>query len=161
MIEEKDEGGVHFGNVQGDVIGGKVSGTGHTFGKNVSVSGRVSVNSTTRIHNEYARSLADFSNKLNDLVEQQNIPQEQVKPIQKNIDELTKEVEDIKPEEEQEIDYVKQTNIESKLASLVQNVVKALPQAAETAATFTPLAPFSKLIGKSIEHIVAAVQRRR
>jgi hypothetical protein len=159
MSEEKDEGGVHFGNVQGDVIGGKVSGTGHTFGKDLTV-GRVSVNSTN-IHNEYSKGLADFSERLNEQFRKQNIPQEQVKPIQDNIDELTKEVEDIKPGEEQQIDYVKQTNIESKFASLVQNVLKALPQAAETVATFTPLAPFSKLIGKSVEHIVAAIQKRR
>ena len=41
MIEEKDEGGVHFGNVQGDIIGGKVSGTGHTFGKTSLYLGRL------------------------------------------------------------------------------------------------------------------------
>ena len=35
-----------------------------------------------------------------------------------------------------------------------------LPQAADTAATFTPLAPFSKLIGKGMQEMVNAIQRR-
>jgi|GEM_PF-1790062 hypothetical protein len=57
--------------------------------------------------------------------------------------ELAKEVEDIRPDKEQEIGYVKQTNVEAKTASVIQKVLNVLPQAAETAATFTPLAPFA------------------
>jgi hypothetical protein len=69
--------------------------------------------------------------------------------------------EDISPGKEKEIDYVKQTNIEAKTGSLIQKVLNVLPQAAETAATFTPLAPFSKLIGKSVQEIVNAIRVRR
>ena len=36
-----------------------------------------------------------------------------------------------------------------------------LPQAAETTATFTPLAPFSKLIGKGVQGIVDAITAKR
>ena len=74
--------------------------------------------------------------------------------------ELAKEVEDIRPGKEQEIGYVKQTNIEAKTASVIQKVLNVLPQASETAATFTPLAPFSKLIGKGMQEMVNAIQRR-
>ena len=79
------------------------------------------------------------------------------------MNELAKEVEDIKPgkEEEQEIDYIKQTQVESKTASLIQKVLNVLPEAAETAATFTPLAPFSKIIGKGTQQIVDAIAKRR
>ena len=35
------------------------------------------------------------------------------------------------------------------------------PEAAETAATFTPLAPFSKLIGKGVRQIVDAIAAKR
>jgi hypothetical protein len=40
-------------------------------------------------------------------------------------------------------------------------VLKVLPEAAETAAIFTPLAPFSKLIGKGTQQIVDAIANRR
>jgi len=52
---------------------------------------------------------------------------------------------------------VKQTNIEAKTASVIQKVLNVLPQAAETAATFRPLAP----IGKGMQEIVNAIQQRR
>ena len=40
-------------------------------------------------------------------------------------------------------------------------MLDVLPQAAETAATFTPLAPFSKLIGKGVQGIVDAIAKKR
>ena len=52
-------------------------------------------------------------------------------------------------------------NIESKTVSVVQKVINLLPEAAETAATFTPLAPFSKLIGKGIKQVVDTIAKRR
>jgi hypothetical protein len=39
-------------------------------------------------------------------------------------------------------------------------VLKVLPQAVETVSTFTPLAPFSKIIGKSVKSIVDAVSKK-
>ena len=38
-------------------------------------------------------------------------------------------------------------------------MLKVLPEAAETAATFTPLAPFSKLIGKGVKQLVDAIAK--
>lgn len=69
---------------------------------------------------------------------------------------------DIKPggEEQQQIDYVKQTQIESTMATTIQKVLYILPESAETTATFTPLAPFSKLIGKGVRQIVDAIAKR-
>ena len=64
-------------------------------------------------------------------------------------------------EKEQEINYAKQANIEAKTAGVIQRVLNVLPQAAETAATFTPLAPFNKIIGKGVQEIVYAIQRRK
>jgi hypothetical protein len=45
----------------------------------------------------------------------------------------------------------KQTIIESHTATPIQKVLKVLPQAAETSATFTPFAPLNKLIGKGLQ----------
>jgi hypothetical protein len=44
-------------------------------------------------------------------------------------------------------------------SGLIQRVLKFLAQEVETAATFTPLAPFSKLIGKSVEHLIGEVSK--
>jgi hypothetical protein len=54
-----------------------------------------------------------------------------------------------------------QTNVEAKTAGVIQKVLDVLPQAAETGATFTPLAPFSKLIGKGVQGIVDAIKNRK
>lgn len=75
--------------------------------------------------------------------------------------ELAKEVEDLKPGNEQEIDYCKQISIESKTTNVVQKVLNILPQAAETTSTFTPLAPFGKLIGKGFQQIIDGIRRRK
>ena len=47
-----------------------------------------------------------------------------------------------------------------KTATTIQKVLDVLPKAAEIAATFTPLAPFSKLIGKGVIQIVDAIVAR-
>lgn len=84
-----------------------------------------------------------------------------MKLINQSISELAKAIEGVKPGAEQEIDYDKQKNIEAKTGGLIQRVLNVLPQAAETATTFTPLAPLSKLIGKGVQEIVNAIQRRK
>ncbi len=39
-------------------------------------------------------------------------------------------------------------------------MLKVLPQAAETVVPFTPLAPFSKIIGKGVEQLVDELSKR-
>ena len=76
---------------------------------------------------------------------------------------MAKVVQDVKSEKdgEQEIDYAKQVSIESKTVGVIEKVLNLLPEAAETAATFTSLAPFSKLIGKGIKTVVDAIANRK
>jgi hypothetical protein len=105
--------------------------------------------------------LKEFSESVNQQLKGKQIPEDQVKEINNNLNEFAKEVQDMKPGEEELIDYVKQTQIESKTASTIQKVLNVLPEAAETAATFTPLAPFSKLIGKGVQGIVDAIVAKR
>ena len=165
----KDRNSINIEKTGGDVFGVGVSGSGHTIGKNIVVgSGTINVSKTElqKIPNEYAQALKEFSENINQQLKGKQIPEEEVISINENMDELAKEVEDIKKpgkegeqQKEEEIDYVKQTQIETKTASLIQRVLKVLPEAAETAATFTPLAPFSKLIGKTTQHIVDAIAK--
>lgn len=138
---------------------GTISGSGNIVGKNISV-GSITINNQqlTNMPSEYAKSLQDFSKAINEQFAKHNVSQEQAQPIQKSLDELAKEVEEVKPDEK--IDYVKQVTIEAKTGSLIQYVLNTLPEAAETAATFTPLAPFSKLIGKGLDKLIKAIQNK-
>ena len=74
--------------------------------------------------------------------------------------ELGKEVEGVKPGEEDKVDYVKKLRVEVKTTSLVQKILDVLPEAAETITTFTPLAPFSKIFGKTVRNIIDAVSKK-
>ncbi len=135
------------------------------IGKNIVVgSGTINVSEQrlTEIHNnEYAESLKQFSETVTNQLKGLQVSEEKIKSINETIDQLAKEVKDIKPGKAQEIDYVKKTNIEAKTANVIQKVLDVLPEAAETAATFTPLAPFSKLIGVGVQGIVEAVKNRK
>jgi NurA-like 5'-3' nuclease len=160
----RERNSVNIENTKGDVIGVGVSGSGHIIGKNIVVgSGTINVSETElqKIPNEYAQALKEFSETINQQLKGKQILEEEVKSINNNMDQLAKEVEDVKPGKEDEVDYVKQTQVETKTASLIQRVLKVLPEAAETAATFTPLAPFSKLIGKGTQQMVDAIARRK
>jgi len=165
LSDEKDDRRIFISGTHGDVIGVDVTGSGNIIGKNIVVgSGTINVSERRLMeiqNNEYAQSLKQFSEIINNQLKGLQVPEERVKSINESIDELAKEVKDIKPGKEQEIDYVKQTNVEAKTASLIQKVLDVLPQAAENVATFTPLAPFSKLIGKGVQGIVDAIRNRK
>ena len=153
---------MYISDVQGDIIGGSISGSGNIVGKNIVVGpGTINI-SEQRLekiqNNEYTESLKAFSEMINNQLKDRRIPEEKVKSINQNLDDLAKEIEEIKPGKEK-LDYVKQMNVESKTATLIQKILDVLPEAAETASTFTPLAPFSKLIGKGVQQIVNAVKK--
>jgi zinc ribbon protein len=158
---EESRGGRNISETHGDVMGVGVSGSGNIIGKNIVVgSGTINVsqNELAKIPiPEYAKALDDFSKSINEQLKGRQVSEDQVKEINCRLNELAKEVQDIKPGKEKEVDYVKQTNVEAKTASVIQKVVDVLPQVAETAATFTPLAPFSKLIGRGVQGIVDAI----
>lgn len=100
MAEEKDGEGVHISNVKGDVIGGKVSGTGNIVAKKVTMSGTIHIShqQIQSIPNEYAKSLRDFEKRINEQFQKHSVPKEQVDEIQKDIDEFTNEIKGIKGE---------------------------------------------------------------
>ena len=160
----RDRNSVNIENTGGDVFGVGVSGSGNIIGKNIVIGDGTITVSEQRLteiqNNEYAQSLKAFSETINEQLKGRAISEEEVKSINKSIDELANEVKDVKPGKEVEIDYVKQTQVESKTASLIQKVLTVLPEAAETAATFTPLAPFSKLIRGGVQGIVDAIRNR-
>lgn len=113
-------------------------------------------------HPEYAKALKDFSENINRHLKARQMSEEQVISINTSLEELVKEVQGVKPGREEQIDYPIQLNIESKTVSIVQKILDVLPEAEEeTASTFAPLAPLSKLIGKGVSQIVEDIAKRR
>jgi hypothetical protein len=111
---------------------------------------------------EYAKALKDFSENINRQLKGRQIPKEQVKSINTSLEELAKEVQDVMPGREEEIDYPIQLNIESKTVSIIEKTLNVLPEAEEKpAATFGPLSPLSKLIGKGVSQVVEDIAKRR
>jgi hypothetical protein len=162
---EENRRGINISGTQRDVIGFGFSGSGNIIGKNIVVgSGTINVSQQelAKIQGpEYARALKDFSENINRQLKGRHIPEEKVKEINTSLEELAKEVQDVKPGREEQMDYPNQVNIESKTVSVVQKILNVLPEAAETAATFTPLAPFNKIIGKGVTQIVDAIAKRK
>jgi hypothetical protein len=67
----------------------------------------VSEESLTEIQNkEYAESLKQFSENINNQLRGLQVPEEKIRSINESIDDLAKEVKDIKPGKEEEIDYL-------------------------------------------------------
>ncbi len=158
-----NKGSINVSGNQGEVFGVGVSGSGHVIAKNIMVgSGTINANQTKiqNIPNEYAKAIKDFSNSINEQLKGHQISEEKVNSINNDLTELGKEVKDVKPGEEDKVEHLKRLQVEVKTTSLVQKILEVLPEAVETAATFTPLAPFSKIIGKSVKSIVDAVSKK-
>ncbi|MGE5661742.1 MAG: hypothetical protein ACM3X1_05790 [Ignavibacteriales bacterium] len=146
---------VRFGDVEGDVIGGVVGGGGNIVGKEVTISGTINIDQQQlqSISNEYAKSLKDVERMINEQFQKHNVPKEKVDEIQKDIDEFTNEIKDIKGGGEEDVTTAKTKILNGKFSSFTEKIPKAVPKTAETIAAFTPLAPFSRLIGEGVEAV--------
>ncbi len=141
-----------FGNVQGDVIGAGASGV---VAKNVSGSINVGAGALERMPDEYSSSMQAFTENINQLLQKYKVEPEKVAPVQQKIDELAEQVADVGLEAE--VDYEKEISLKAKLVSAAAGLAKLLPRGAEVVAAFTPLAPFSKLIGEAVDVVVRNV----
>ena len=81
----------------------------------------------------------------------------EAKEVNNTITELVKETQGVKPDEEPKL--LKQQKWRERFFKVLENILHILPKTAETIAIFTPLAPFSKLIGNTIEKVVEEVQK--
>jgi uncharacterized coiled-coil DUF342 family protein len=153
--------GVKIENVGGDVIGAGVSGIGNIIGKNVNVdiSGTVTIESQVlnKLPEEYAEAFRAFAESINEQIKKENITPPQIQPIKESINELAKETEGLTPDKEPSI--LKKQTWKEKFFRVVKKLVPILPKTAETIAVFTPLSPFSKIIGESIELLVEGIQK--
>jgi len=154
-----DDNKIKIGSVGGNVSGNIVAGNGNVVGENIKVSGTIKINENDleKVPEKYAESLKQFESTINKELTQNKIEPEKIEPVQESINELTKEVRDIPPTEE--VPVHKKNKIGAKLAAVAEGLLKILPKTAETIAAFTPLAPFSKLIGEGVDAMVSAIQK--
>jgi hypothetical protein len=106
----------------------------------------------------YADSLQEFAALLNREFKKQEVPPAVGAPIQTKVNELSEEAMKLKGEGIEgggrSIDENKKKGIHGKLKALATALAKASPSIARTIIGFTPLAPFSELIGDTFEEMV-------
>ncbi|MBF8265226.1 MAG: hypothetical protein HW384_1090 [Dehalococcoidia bacterium] len=147
---------IKISGVKGDVVFG--SGSGNIVGKNVKITGNVTLSNQqlSKIPTEYAKSLESFTQTINQELEKRKVPAEKAAPVQEAVKELAKEMEDVRSDQ---VTTIKTKHLNTKVSALIDAVVKILPKTAETLTAFTPLAPFSKLIGEGVEQLAKALQK--
>jgi hypothetical protein len=125
----------------GDVINSKVENTSTIGGvKNINVQ-------------QLESSLKDFVDKVSmEAQQEENIPAEEAKTFQTKVNELARTTKDLNNGVNQE----KKRTIRDRLKSVAVSLVKMSPKIARTIIGFTPLAPFSNLIGESFDNMVKA-----
>jgi hypothetical protein len=150
---------IHISGTQGDVIGAKVTGAGNIVGKDIVISGTINIGTLglEKIPSEYSKALKDFSENINQQSISNKIAKQQVEPIESEIKEIAKDMENIKNVES--VSPTERRILNGKFANVIEKVLKVLPKTAEIITTFTPLSPFSRIIGESIEKVVIEIQK--
>lgn len=151
--------GIHISGNQGDVIGVGIKGDANVVGKNISIGGGINVNK-----NKYENLEPEFKSSLDEFLAEVNkksgqLSDEQRKSISEIIDKIAKEYQSVKPGEEIQ-DEDKKDEIKSKQISLAEKIVDLMPDVAESIASVTPLAPFSKAIGKGATYFGDLIKKK-
>jgi hypothetical protein len=146
---------IHISGIGGDVFGVDMSGKGNVIGKSFAISEMdLDSNMLKEVPPPHAEALKNFCQSLNGQLTNHNIRKPQLSQIQESINQLVKEIESVKVN--QEVNSQKSTSIKVRLVNIARNTLKVLPRTAKTVTLFTPLAPFSRLIGEVtqfIEHV--------
>jgi hypothetical protein len=150
---------IHISGIGGDAFGIDVSGEGNVIGKNISITETVNLDDDMlkEVPHLYAEALKNFCQSINQQLTNHNIQKSQLSRIQESINQLARETEGVKVD--QEISVPKSTSIKIRLINVARNTLKILPKTAETVALFTPLAPFSRLVGEVTQSLVEHVQK--
>lgn len=139
--EGKTKKTIHIEGTGGDVIGVDVSGTGNIIGKEI----KLNKTAYNKLEPEFEKSLEDLLALINK--QNEKLSDEQKKSINESIDGLAKVAEGVKAGQVIQ-DQQKRDEIKSQQISLADKIVKYVPKVAESIASATPLAPFSKVIGE-------------
>jgi hypothetical protein len=144
-------------NVSNVNIKANITGCGNIVGENISINGYQLIISQGNIGlNEYENSINDFSKKLNEILNKIEITKDNARNLKCAINELKIESKDIGSNKN--ITYNKKMSIHTKLTSVVNIVLNILPGASEGLLSFTPLAPYGKIIGITIDELVKLIK---
>jgi len=151
--------GINISGTQGDLMGVGFSGDGNIIGKNITVgSVGIGEQQLQKIPKEYADSLKAFTDALNQQFKANNVSSDKVAEVQRNVNEFSKEIEGVKPGQDPGI--IKKSNLKTKLINIAKAALTLLPKTLPAVlSAFTPLQPFSQLIGEDTQVLVDAVQR--
>jgi hypothetical protein len=108
----------------------------------------------------FQNSLKDFTETLDKLLEyKKEIPKETMDSIKDDLKYLSEEFEKVDPTKEINDDK-KKVGITKTLKELAYNLVDSSPQITEKIALITPLAPFSKQIGKGVYYFKDLIKHK-
>ena len=147
---DKGTGGKTYSNISVN------NSTGVAIGDNNTITVTQNI---TGIPEVFANSLEEFAEKVNVEFKRHEVPEPAVRDVERSVEELADEVKDVDPEKEEELGYARKAVVEGKLATIIDKTLNALPDTVEVIASFTPLAPFGKLIGKGIDKLVSAIRK--
>jgi hypothetical protein len=145
----------------GDVIGVGVSGDGNIIGKKITIGGSININKNILDDTDpkFKNSIDEFEKIINEKLKDITVPQDSKKTLQENVEKLAKEVKDVKPDQVIK-DEDKVDSIKSYMINIADKIVELSPDIAESIASITPLAPFSKVIGKGTSFIAERIKKK-
>lgn len=155
--ENKGKYNINFGQSNiGYVHAGDVTAT--TYSPNITMTATITIDNkyAENMPKEYAESLKQFAALLNNEFEKNQVPPAIGAPIQTRVNELSEEATKLN---QGTVDEAKKKGITEKLKALAVTLAKASPPIAKTIIGFTPLAPFSELIGDAFESMVQGALR--
>jgi hypothetical protein len=120
----------------------------------VNVADSITINKEylQRMPQEYAASLEQLTEKINEELKKEKVPPEKVAPLQESANYLAKELSDVK--QPKTVPYEKKHSIGSKLIKFGKAIARASPTIARIVVGMTPLSPISGLVGEAFDKIV-------
>jgi predicted nucleic acid-binding Zn-ribbon protein len=151
--QTKNNKSINISNTDGSVSGVDVSGSGNIIGEHITVSQTI----YKKLEPEFRDSIDEFLTLIGKHTG--TLEEDQKRSLNESIDSLAKLVEGLKSgqvvESQEEKDEIK-----SKQITLAEKIVNYLPKVAESIASVTPLAPFSKVIGEGAGYFAEWIRRK-
>jgi hypothetical protein len=146
----------------GDVVGVGIKGDGNITGKNITMGGSININKNNCLSDldpQFKDSIKEFEKAIGEKLMGVPVPGDIKKSLQENIEKLATEVKGVKPDQVI-LDENKIDSIRSYLVTISDKIFDVSPSVAESIASVTPLAPFSKAIGKGVGFIAERLQKK-
>jgi hypothetical protein len=155
---------VNISGVKGHTTTVDVTGDENQTITSVTGSGDIAINANllSTIDPQFKKAIVEFNNLVSSEIKQKgvSISQDQQKSIEEEVNKLAKEVKGIKADEEAKVDEDKKDSIRTRLHNIAEKIIDSVPSVAESLASFTPLAPFGKAIGKGVGYFSDLLKKK-